>query len=304
VRVLVSGASGLIGSALTASLARAGATVVRLVRRAPRGNDEIAWDPARGRLAAAALEGADAVVHLAGESLAAHRWNDAVRARIRDSRVGSTRLLAETLARLGRPPAVMVSASASGIYGDRGDQKLTEDSAPGSGFLASLTRDWEAATAAAAARGIRVVHLRSGLVLSPRGGALARLLPIYRLGLGGPLGDGRAWVSWIALDDHVAVIRRAIAEPRLEGAVNASTPEPVTHDTLARTLGRELRRPAFLRVPRFALKLVLGAFAEEGLLASQRMVPARLMAAGHAFAFPSLEPALRHLLARREDVRA
>ena len=299
--MLVSGASGLIGSALVASLERAGAAVARLVRHEARGAGEISWDPARGRLDPAALEGADAVVHLSGESLAAHRWNDSVRARIRESRVGSTRLLAETLARLQRPPAIMVSASAGGIYGDRGDPPLTEESPAGSDFLATLARDWEAATAPAEARGIRVVHLRSGLVLSPRGGALARLLPIFRLGLGGPLGDGRAWVSWITLDDHVAVIRRAIEEPRLAGPVNASTPGPVTHETLARTLGRVLRRPAFLRVPRIALKIALGAFADEGLLASQRMVPARLMAVGHRFAFPSLEPALRHVLAGGSD---
>ncbi len=294
-RVVVSGAGGLVGAALVPALAAAGHGVVRLVRRAPRGPDEIPWDPERGSLDPRALEGCDAVVHLAGAPLAV-RWTAARRRAIRESRVAGTRLLAQRLAALERPPRVLVSASAMGIYGDRGDTVLTEESAPGSGFLADLCRAWEEAAKPAAARGIRVVHPRTALVLAPRGGALARLLPPFRLGLGGRVGRPGAWWSWIALDDLLAALRFALEEERLRGPFNAASPQPVTGAEFARTLARVLRRPALLPVPAAALRLAFGVMAEETLLASVRLAPARLAAAGFAFRFPALEDALRHVL--------
>ncbi|MBI5710784.1 MAG: TIGR01777 family protein [Candidatus Eisenbacteria bacterium] len=294
-RVVVSGAGGLIGAALVPALAAAGHAVVRLVRRPPRVPDEILWDPGRGSLDPRALEGCDAVVHLAGAPLAA-RWTAARRRAVRESRVAGTRLLAQRLAALERPPRVLLSASAMGIYGDRGDAVLTEESAPGSGFLPDLCRAWEEAAAPAVARGIRVVHPRTALVLAPRGGALARLLPAFRLGLGGPVGRPGAWWSWIALDDLVAALRFALAAESLSGPFNAASPQPVRSAEFARTLARVLRRPALLPVPAAVLRLAFGAMAEETLLASVRLAPARLAAAGFAFRFPALEDALRHVL--------
>jgi len=295
VRVLVTGASGLVGGGLVPALAAEGHAVVRLGRSAARGAD-VVWEPAAGRLPRAALEGLDAVVHLAGESIAARRWSEQRRRALVASRVQPTLLLATTLATLERPPRVLVSASAVGIYGDRGDERLDERAAPGSGFLAELARAWEAATEPAAARGIRVVRLRLGLVLAAGGGLVARLVPWFRLGLGGPLGSGRQWMSWIAEADLIAAIRHAIARADLSGAVNAVAPGAVTNRDFARALGAALGRPAWLPAPAPLLRAAFGAMAREALLAGQRAIPARLLATGFEFRFPELAPALRHLL--------
>lgn len=294
--VLVSGARGLVGSALTAALRARGAEVLSLTRR-PAGAGEIGWDPEAGRLEPGDLEGLDAVVHLAGEPIAA-RWTAARREAIRSSRVSGTRLLAGRLAGLECPPRVLVSVSAIGIYGDRGEEPLDETSPPGPGFLADVCREWEAAATPASARGIRLVQPRLGLVLAPQGGALARLLPLFRLGLGGPLGRGRAWWSWVALDDVVAVLVRACDEPGLAGPVNLVAPAPVRNGEFARVLGRVLGRPALLPVPPLVLRAAFGQMARETLLAGARVEPARLLDSGYAFRFPELEGALRHLLGR------
>jgi uncharacterized protein (TIGR01777 family) len=295
-RVLVSGARGLIGSGLLSSLCAGGHETWVLTRHAP-GPREIGWDPSAGRLEGRPLEGFDAVVHLAGEPLGG-RWTSARKALIRESRVAGTGLLARRLAELERPPRALVSVSAIGFYGDRGEELLHEGSPPGEGFLPGVCRAWEAAAAPAAARGIRVVHPRLGIVLAAHGGALARLLPLFRLGLGGPLGDGRAWWSWVTLDDVVAVLMRALADEGLAGPVNVVAPGAVTNRTFSRALGRALGRPALLPVPAPALRARFGEMAEGALLASARVTPARLLAAGYAFRFPRLEDALRHVLGR------
>ncbi|OGL10944.1 MAG: TIGR01777 family protein [Candidatus Rokubacteria bacterium RIFCSPLOWO2_02_FULL_72_37] len=297
--VAVTGASGLVGSALRRALAAQGHDVLPLVRGAAPAPGErvVRWDPAAGTLAAADLEGVDAVVHLAGERIAG-RWTAAKKARIRDSRVRSTALLAGTLARLARPPRVLVSASAVGWYGDRGDEILTEGSPPGTGFLAEVCREWEAATGPAALVGIRVAHLRIGMVLSRRGGGLAALLPAFRLGLGGAVGRGVQWMSWIALDDLVGALVHALGADTLAGPVNAVAPHPVTNREFTRTLGRVLRRPAFLPFPALAARLLLGEMANALLLASVRALPLRLTASGYAFEHPQLDGALRAELAR------
>lgn len=296
-RVLVSGSSGLIGSALLSSLSVADHSVSRLVRpgKTPAPGD-VSWDPAAQRIDLAALEGFDAIVHLAGENIAAGRWTPARKHRIRDSRVKSTRLLAESLAALARPPSVLVAASAIGFYGDRDDEALTEESPVGSGFLPEVCQEWEAAAGPAAQKRIRVVNLRFGMVLAADGGALRVMLLPFRLGLGGPLGSGRQWVSWIARDDLVGIIQHAIADERLQGPVNAVTPEPVTNRDFSRALGRVLHRPAVMPVPAFALRLMLGEMADGLLLASARVSPAKLRASGYRFLHPRLDSALQNLL--------
>lgn len=297
-KVLMTGSSGLIGSALGARLASQGHGVTRLVRAKPAaGAAALEWDPAAGRLDAAALEGFDAVVHLAGESIASGRWTAARKARIRDSRIQGTRLLSERLARLMRKPAVLVCASAIGYYGNRGEEVLGESSPAGSGFLADLCREWEAASDAAASAGIRVVNLRTGLVLSRQGGALPRMLVPFRLGVGGRIGDGRQYMSWITLDELTGVYLYALRTETLAGPVNAVTPNPVINADFTRTLGRVLRRPTLFPLPAFAARLVLGEMADELLLASARVQPARLVATGYVFRFAELENALRHVLA-------
>jgi uncharacterized protein (TIGR01777 family) len=296
--IAVSGSTGLIGSALVDALVADGHTVRRLVRteRRRRPND-ILWDPARQRLDADALDGIDAIVHLAGEPIG-QRWTASVRRRIRDSRIDGTRLIAKSVAALNRPPRVLVSGSAMGIYGDRGDEMLDETSALGRGFLAELAAEWEAEANRAAQAGVRVVTVRTGLVLSPRGGALARLLLPFRFSLGGRVGSGRQWVSWIGLTDTVRAIRYAVETPSVVGPVNLSAPNPVTNAELASTLGRILRRPAVFPVPATAMRLVFGEMSAGTLLASQRMLPRRLLDSGFRFSYPTLEASLRFELGR------
>lgn len=297
-RVAITGSSGLIGSALVERLRANGHEVTRLVRSRDRagGPGAAYWDPARGEVDAAGLEGHDVVIHLAGESLVG-LWTARKKARIQDSRVRGTRLLAEALAALSRPPAVLLSASAIGFYGARPpDVGLDEDAPPGTGFLADTARAWEAAADPARAAGIRVVHPRFGLVLSPRGGALAAMLPLFRLGLGGRLGSGAQVWSWITLDDVVEAALHALRTESLAGPVNFVAPEPVSNAEFTRVLGRVLRRPALLVVPAFAARLAAGEMAEEMLLSGARVVPRRLLETGYRFRFPALEPALRHLL--------
>lgn len=297
--ILVTGSSGLVGSALVPSLKQEGHTVTRLVRSAPAaGEKAVTWDPEKGQLSAAALDGMDAVVHLAGENIAAGRWNAERKARIRDSRVKGTRLLSDTLARLERPPRVLVSASAIGYYGSRGDEVLTEESHLGGGFLAEVCRDWEEAATPAARHGIRVVLLRYGVIFSGHGGALAKMLMPFRLGLGGRIGDGRQYVSWLALDDAVGAVHHALATEALAGPVNAVAPHPVTNAEFTRILGRVLGRPTVFPMPAFAARLAFGEMADELLLASQRVKPARLLDTNYPFRFPDLEGALRHLLGK------
>jgi uncharacterized protein (TIGR01777 family) len=300
-RVAVTGSSGLVGSALSALLVSGGHQLWRLVRREATGEREILWDPAGGRIDAAALEGLDAVVHLAGENVAGGRWTPARKRAIRDSRVQGTRLLAETLAGLERPPATLVSASAIGYYGDRGSETLEETSPQGEGFLAGVAREWEEAAGAAARAGIRLVQTRIGVVLSTSGGALKRMLPPFRLGLGGPLGAGRQWMSWITLDDLLGVIHHALLDEGLSGPVNAVAPTPVTNATFTLELGRALRRPAFLPVPSFLIRLALGEMGEALLLSSTRVLPRRLQEADFSFLTPDLPSALRAVLGRERD---
>lgn len=293
--VAVTGASGLVGTALTALLSTGGHRVIRLVRHPARGAGERQWDPAQPD--AALLAGVDAVVHLAGASIAG-RFTAAHRRAVRDSRVGPTRRLAEAAARAPGGPHTFVSASAIGYYGpDRGDEILGEDSAKGEGFLADLVADWEAATAPAAGAGLRVVQIRTGIVQSPRGGTLRLFYPLFEAALGGRVGSGRQWLSWIGIDDLADIYLRALVDAGLSGPVNAVAPAPVRNLDYTRTLAAVLHRPAVLPVPSPALKLVLGAEGDRELAeASQRVRPDRLLTAGHRFRYSRLEPVLRHLL--------
>ncbi|NIP86553.1 MAG: TIGR01777 family protein [Planctomycetales bacterium] len=295
--ILVTGASGLVGSHLQPALAAEGHTVTALVRRAAAAG-QIRWDPAAGQLDADQLQGFDGVVHLAGESIAEGRWTAAKKERIRSSRVDPTTLLCQTLARLPQPPKVLISASAIGFYGDRGDQPLDEESPAGAGYLPEVCQAWEGATQAAAEAGIRVVRLRIGVVLSREGGALQKMLLPFRMGAGGRIGSGRQYWSWIAIDDLVGVIGHALQTTSLEGAVNAVAPQPVTNLEFTKTLGRVLGRPTIFPMPAFAARLALGEMANDLLLASARVVPAKLNGSGYTFRYPDLEGALRHVLAR------
>jgi hypothetical protein len=296
--VLVSGASGLVGAALVPFLTTGGHPLARLVRHPAGAAGEVAWDPARGTIDRERLAGFDAVVHLAGESIAAGRWTPARKARIRASRVEGTRCLAEALAALPTPPRVLVCASAIGVYGDRGDEILDDASPPGEGFLADVCRAWEAAAEPARRRGIRVVHLRLGVVLTPAGGALARLLPPFRLGVGGRVGSGRQYTSWIAIDDALGAIHHALVTEALDGPVDAVAPEPVRNAEFTRVLAAVLGRPAVVPLPATAARLAFGELADALLLASTRVRPTRLGASGYRFRHAGLEPALRHLLGR------
>jgi len=290
--VVVTGSSGLIGTALRPVLEAAGHRMVPMVR-SQGGGEALQWDPAQGRIDAGGLEGVGAVVNLAGESIGAKRWNEDQKARVKDSRVRGTTLLAETLAKLNRPPKVLVSGSAVGYYGDRGDEVLTESSRSGDGFLAEVCRAWEGAADPAREAGIRVSHIRTGIVLSGRGGALARMLRPFKLGVGGKLGTGGQWMSWIALDDEVGAIVHLLGDGAPAGAVNLTAPNPATNTDFTKALGAALGRPTVLPVPRIGLKLLLGgAMAEELLLAGQRALPTRLLDSGYTFTHPDLADAL------------
>ena len=295
--VLVSGSTGLIGSALVSALEEGGHRVRRLTRSGGSSEDVVRWDPSAGEIDAGRIEGVDAVVHLAGENIAG-RWTDAKKARIRDSRVRGTRLLAETLARLPTPPAVMVSASAAGYYGDRGNELLSEESAPGDNFLAGVGQEWEAAADPAREAGVRVVNPRFGIVLSTEGGALGTTLPIFKLGVGGKIGSGRQYWSWIAIDDVVGAILHVLTKDSLEGPVNVTVPDPPTNSEYTSVLGHVLGRPTVFPLPAPAARIMLGQLADELLLASQRIEPARLKGTGYSYRYPELEGALRHLLGK------
>jgi uncharacterized protein (TIGR01777 family) len=262
------------------------------------GTAAIAWDPASKRLPAPALEGLDAVVHLAGENIAKGRWSAAKKAAIRDSRVQGTRVLCEALSQLVDPPNVLVSASAIGYYGSRGDRVMREDSHPGTDFLAEVCQDWEAATEPAAAGGIRVVHLRTGVVLAREGGALHKMLTPFKLGGGGVLGPGTQYVSWVALDDVIGIVTHALTNEALKGPVNAVAPNPVTNYEFTKTLGRVLKRPTKAWMPTPVVKVLFGEMGDALLLSSTRVEPARLQASGYPFRQPELEGALRHILGR------
>lgn len=296
-KILITGSSGLIGSALVPLLKGEGHQVVRLVRRPPAPGEEAAvWDPDAGKLEVSSLEQTDAVVHLAGENIGAARWTEERKKRMSESRVRGTRLLSETLARLAVPPRVLVSASAVGFYGPRGDDVLTEESPPGTGFLADVCVKWEAATDPARQKGIRVVNLRTGMVLSGNGGALTAMLPPFKMGAGGKIGDGRQFISWIAIDDLTRAISHALTHESLSGPANAVSPNPARNVDFTRTLGKVLRRPTFLSMPAPVVRLVFGEMADALLLASQRAQPRRLLDSGFSFQFPDLEAALRHVL--------
>jgi uncharacterized protein (TIGR01777 family) len=297
-RFAVTGASGLVGTQLVAFLRAGGHHVVTLVRRPPNGPDEIFWDPESGAIDKDGLEGLDAVIHLAGVSLSSGRWTKGRKRAIRDSRVAGTALLAGALAGLAQPPRVLVSTSAVGYYGNAGAEPLTEEAPNGSGFLAEVCAQWEAAADPAREAGIRVVHPRLGVVLAGNGGVLTRLLPIFRLGAGGRLGGGRQYFSWIALDDLLAILLEAIANENLTGPVNAVAPDEVTNAEFTDVLGRVLHRPTLMTAPASVLRIALGQMADELLLAGQRVRPARIESLGFSFSFPTLEAALRHELGR------
>jgi uncharacterized protein (TIGR01777 family) len=290
-RVAVTGASGLIGAALVERLRAEGHTVSRLVRDASKaGAGDVVWDPDAGTIDRPALEGIDAAVHLAGENVGS-RWTEEKKRRIRDSRIKGTRLIAQTLAHLSPAPRVLVQASAVGIYGDRGDEVITEASTPGTGFLAEVGREWEGASAGAEEVGIRVVKLRLGVVLTQKGGALEQLLLPFRMGVGGKIGSGRQWMPWISLADAVEVILRALRDERLRGPVN-TVAGSVRNSDFTDALGRALHRPAIIPVPAFGIRALFGQMADEALLAGQRVEPARLREIGHVFHHPTLETAL------------
>jgi uncharacterized protein (TIGR01777 family) len=298
-RVLVTGGSGLVGTALARALTADRQLVGTLTRRSG-GGGHVHWDPERGVIDAEALSAfePEVVVHLAGENIAAGRWTPARKAAIRDSRVAGTSLLAGALAGMQRPPKLFVSASAVGYYGDRQGEPLDEGSASGTGFLAETCRAWEGATASAADRGIRVVLLRTGLVLDAGGGALGKMLPFFRLGLGGRLGDGRQYISWIALPDLVASIRHIMKHEDISGPVNATSPFPATNAEFTRVLARVLSRPALLPAPASILRLAFGEMADALLLSGARVAPMRLLESGFTFRYPQLEPALKAVLGR------
>ncbi|MFJ3716210.1 TIGR01777 family oxidoreductase [Streptomyces sp. NPDC090057] len=291
-RIAVAGASGLIGSALVRSLTADGHEVVRLVRRAPRGGDEVRWDPERQQVDAAGLAGCDAVVNLAGAGIGDRRWTPEYKRLIRDSRVLGTAALAEAVASLDTPPRVYVSGSAMGIYGDTGDRAVDEDAPPGDGFLPSLCVEWEEAAAPVQEAGVRTVFLRTGLVVARGGGAWGRLFPLFRAGLGGRLGSGRQYWSYIALHDEVAAIRHLIDDGTASGPYNLTAPQPLTNREVTEAMGRVLHRPTLFAVPEPVLRAALGEMAGD-VLGSQRVLPKRLLESGFTFAFPGIEDAIR-----------
>jgi uncharacterized protein (TIGR01777 family) len=302
-KILIAGATGLIGTALAASCSRDGLPLVALVRDVSRAAQRLpgvtlhAWDATKGAPPAEAFEGVDAVVNLVGESVAGRRWSEAHKQRLRESRIAASRAIVDALRARVQRPRVLVQSSGVGYYGDRGDDILTEASPPGEGFLAEVARDWEAEAQKAAELGVRVVLLRQGAVLSPAGGMLPKLLTPFRLGIGGHVGSGKQWLPWIHLDDQVGLIRHVIADDRVSGPLNAVAPEPATNAQFTTALGRALHRPTVLAAPAFALRVALGGqMAEELLLASQRAMPVRTLETGYKFRQPLLEPALKDLV--------
>ena len=296
-KIVVSGASGLIGTQLVAKLSSSGHEVVRLVRRSPK-SGEIQWNPKSGTLDAAALEGVDAVIHLSGAGIGDKRWTDGYRKEILDSRTATTALLATTMASLSRKPSVFLSGSAIGIYGARNDEQLTEVSTHGTGFLAEVCEQWEAAAKPAVDAGIRTVYLRTGIVLSPKGGALKKLLPLFKLGVGGKFGNGKQWQSWISIDDEIGAIEHLLTA-NVSGAVNLTAPNPVTNAEFTKVLASVLKRPAIVPVPTFAPKILLGGELADALLfTGQRVIPAALNASGYMFKHTTLESAFRSLLSK------
>jgi uncharacterized protein len=302
-KIVISGASGLIGSELISSLPKDKHEILRLVRKPQAGPGEIRWNPLSGQLDKSALEGVDAVVHLAGENIASGRWTAAKKHRIRESRIRGTLFLARSLSQLFEPPKVLVSVSAIGYYGNRGEEELNEDSSPGKGFLPDLCREWEDATTPVTLRGTRVVIPRIGIVLSASGGALSLMLPVFRMGLGGRIGSGAQYMSWVAMEDLVGIINHAITCESLRGPVNAVSPNPVTNRSFSEILARILARPAFLSLPAFAARIVLGEMANEALLAGAKVSPAKLTQSKYKFKFPELESALRHILKKTGTVQ-
>ena len=293
-RILMSGASGLIGSALVSSLESRGYEVVRLVRRDSNKSSELQWDPMQP-IPPEVVSGFEAVIHLSGENIAG-RWTAARKTQIRNSRVISTRNLSEALAKCEKPPKTFLCASATGYYGSRGDEVLTEESVPGKGFLPDVCKEWESAAEPAARAGIRTANLRTGIILSRKGGALKPMLLLFRRGLGGRIGSGRQWWSWIHIEDFVAAVRHILQSGSVKGPVNMVSPNPVTNDEFTKTLAKVLKRPAILPVPAFAVKLVLGELADEAVLASARVESKELIGSGFTFKFPELESALANLL--------
>jgi uncharacterized protein len=295
-KILISGSHGLVGSALTKSLEAQNHEVFRLVRHAPNSQTEVEWSPDRYSIALARIEGFDAVVSLAGENIAEGRWTDEKKKRIRESRVKGTKLLGDALANLSAPPRTFICASAIGYYGNRGDEMLTENSERGNDFLADVCAEWEQATALAAEKGIRVVNARFGIILDQEGGALKKMLPPFRMGVGGKLGSGKQWMSWITLDDVIGALNFALTNEALQGPVNYVAPNPVTNTEFTKTLGKVLSRPTLFPVPAFAIKLLFGEMGETLLLGSLRVQPARLAEAGYSFKHAELGAALRDIL--------
>ena len=296
-RILVSGSHGLVGKALIGALSSDGHEIVRLIRGKPSGAKEIEWHPNEGRLDATSLEGLGAAIHLAGESIASGRWTGDKKRAIVESRVKGTALLSEAFARLSRPPSVFISASAIGYYGNRGDEVLTEKSSPGNDFLADVCVEWEKATRAAMEKGIRTIHARFGIILDANEGALGKMLTPFRMGIGGRVGDGKQWMSWIAIDDVVNGLKSLLGDTSVSGPVNFVAPNPVTNAEFTKTLGRVLSKPTLFPVPAFGVRLAFGEMADALLLASQKVEPRVLKERGFKFAEPSLEPALRNILA-------
>jgi uncharacterized protein (TIGR01777 family) len=301
-KITVTGATGLIGRALIEALTRDGIEVIALSRRVHVTSHPIQtafWDPANGQLDASVLESADAIVHLAGETIS-NRWTRAQKQRIRRSRVESTRLIVEAAKKLTQPPRVFVAASAIGFYGDRGDEELDETFPAGSGFLAEVCRDWEAEAARAQDFGARIANLRIGVVLSTKGGALAKMLLPFRMALGGPMGSGRQWISWVHIDDVIGAIRLVLNRDDLSGPINTTAPQPVRQAEFAKELGRALRRPALAPAPGLALRLILGEMAQSLLLEGQKVLPRRLEEAGYSFQYPNLPQALADILSKNK----
>jgi uncharacterized protein (TIGR01777 family) len=298
-KIILSGASGMLGTALRRALAERKIPTLQLLRRAATAEGQLQWNPSAERPidSPAPLEAAAAAIHLSGASVAAHRWTDAYRRELGASRVGSTYKLATLLAALHKPPKTFVVASAIGIYGNRGDEVLTESSPPGSGFLADLCRQWEAAAEPAIQAGIRVVHMRFGVVLGPGPGALQQMLPPFRVGMGARLGSGRQWMSWVGLADAIRAILFALERADLSGPLNTTAPNPVTNDIFTQALGQQLHRPAFLAVPAFAVRILFGQMADQALLASARVQPEKLLTSGFQFSQPKVEEALKAALA-------